>query len=193
MHNIRRWAPGWAFPLVTGTIIICLVFGISGCGGRKTAANKLPAQAPEEQGAPAKIAATETASLGSEKGKTGQSEVEEFEKARAKHIEVTKSLEEASRMLKSGNLEGSLRLVQRIQQENREDPFVSMQTNYLQAMVFHRQRDPVKRKAAMNEMLRSMETAQKDPRFQKSFEEGMAGVEIIRESLKRHSKQYESN
>lgn len=107
----------------------------------------------------------------------------ETEALRRKQRDVTKNLEDASKMIKSANLEGALRLVQRVQQENSTDPNVTMQTWYMQAMIYHRQKDGTKRKEAMNQMLKSMETLQKDPRFKQAHEDGQDSMEVIKQSL----------
>ena len=190
MHNIHDRQFPRISPLLAGTLALCLLLGTAGCRTRKPKATDTTESSTSADSQTATQKSPDGTATGSSLSASPHAEVEAFEKARTKHREVTRSLEDASRMMKSGNLEGSLRLVQRVQQENREDPFVSMQTNYLQAMIFHRQNDPTKRKAAMNEMLKSLENAQKDPRFRRSYEEGMAGVETIRESLQRHSKKY---
>ena len=115
-----------------------------------------------------------------------------FEAAKQKQKEVTKTLEEAAGMIKTSNLEGALRLVQRVQQENSLDPNVTMQTNYMQAMIFYRQKDSPKRKEAMNQMLKSMEKLQKDPRFRQAYQEGMDSVEVIKQSLEKMGSKYEN-
>ena len=91
-------------------------------------------------------------------------------------------------MMKAANLEGALRLVDRIHQEEGRDPYVSMQTWYLKAMIYHRQKDSPKRKDAMNAMLKSMETMQKDPRFRQSFEDGQEVADVIKTSVQRAQK-----
>jgi len=102
--------------------------------------------------------------------------------------QVEARLQEAAAMMKAANLEGALRLVDRIHQEEGRDPYVSMQTWYLKAMIYHRQKDSPKRKDAMNAMLKSMETMQKDPRFRQSFEDGQEVADVIKTSVQRAQK-----
>jgi len=114
-----------------------------------------------------------------------------YEAAKKKNLEITAALEEASKMIKSSNLEGALRKVQQIHQENSRDPYVTMQTWYMQAMIYHRQKEPGKRKEAMNQMLKSMEALQKDSRFRTAFEEGQASIEVIKKSIEKAGPRYE--
>lgn len=93
-------------------------------------------------------------------------------------------------MLKGSNLEGALRQVLRVAQENAQDPYVTMRTAYLEAMIYHRMKDGPKRKDAMNRLLKDMETLQGDPRFQQGFLDGMANQEVIKMSLDQAGKRY---
>ena len=113
-----------------------------------------------------------------------------YETEKKKTVEVTAALEDVSRMIKNSNLEGALRKVQQIQTQNARDPYITMQTNYLQAMIFHRQKDAPKRKEAMNQMLKNMETLQKDPRFKAAYEDGQAAIDVIKKSLEAVGERY---
>lgn len=88
-------------------------------------------------------------------------------------------------MMRSGNLEGALRQVQRVNQENSTDHHVGMQSSYLKAMLYHRLREPAKRKEAMDAMLKNMEALQQDPEFRAAHEEGKEGQEMIRLTLEK--------
>lgn len=113
-----------------------------------------------------------------------------FEAAQRKEMEITSQLEQADKMLKGANLEGALRLVQRVEQENSQDPYVTMRTSYLQAMIFNRMKDGPRRKEAMNKLLKDMEALQGDPRFQQGFIDGQANQELIRMSLEKAGRKY---
>ncbi len=113
-----------------------------------------------------------------------------FEADQKKEQEITSQLEQANGMLKGQNLEGALRMVQRVALENAQDPYVIMRTSYLEAMIFHKLKDGPKRKEAMNRLLKSMETLQGDPRFQQGFLDGMANQEVIKMSLDKAGKNY---
>jgi len=102
-------------------------------------------------------------------------------------------LERISAMMKGGNHEGALREVDRIERDNPRDPNVTMRTSYLKAMIFHRMNDVNRRKEAMNQMLKSMEDVQKDPRFRAAFEDGTANAEIIKMSIDRAGGRYDAN
>lgn len=110
--------------------------------------------------------------------------------ARKKEEELNGRLQQASGMMKAGDLEGALRLVTRLQQENARDPYAGMQVSYLRAMIHHRMKDPVRRKEAMNDLLKNMEAVQKDPRFVASFKEGMDAQAVIKMSLEKAGKRY---
>ncbi len=96
-------------------------------------------------------------------------------------------------MLKGSNYEGALREADRLQADNARDPNVTMRTSYLKAMIFHRMNDGARRKEAMNQMLKSMEALQKDPRFRAAYEDGKAGSELIKLSVEKSGKKYGSN
>lgn len=113
-----------------------------------------------------------------------------FEAEQKKEQEITAQLEQANSMLKGQNLEGALRLVQRVALEHAQDPYVIMRTSYLEAMIFHKMKDAGKRKDAMNRLLKSMEALQGDPRFQQGFLDGMANQEVIKMSLDKAGKKY---
>jgi len=110
--------------------------------------------------------------------------------ARKRDEEFSGRLQQASDMMKAGDLEGSLRVVTRLQQENARDPYAGMQVSYLKAMIHHRMKDPVKRKEAMNDLLKQMEAVQKDPGFVAAFKDGMDAQSVIKMSLEKAGKRY---
>jgi len=113
--------------------------------------------------------------------------------ARKREEKIVADLERISVMMKGGNYEGALREADRVQRDNPGDPNVTMRTSYLKAMVFHRMNDVNRRKEAMNQMLKSMEDVQKDPRFRAAFEDGTANAEIIKMSIDRAGDRYDAN
>lgn len=113
--------------------------------------------------------------------------------ARKREEKIVADLERISVMMKGGNYEGALREADRVQRDNPRDPNVTMRTSYLKAMVFHRMNDVNRRKEAMNQMLKSMEDVQKDPRFRAAFEDGTANAEIIKMSIDRAGGRYDAN
>jgi len=113
--------------------------------------------------------------------------------ARKREEKIVADLERISVMMKGGNYEGALREADRVQRDNPRDPNVTMRTSYLKAMVFHRMNDVNRRKEAMNQMLKSMEDVQKDPRFRAAFEDGTANAEIIKMSIDRAGDRYDAN
>jgi hypothetical protein len=115
---------------------------------------------------------------------------EALEKERHREQEITTLLERSQQMLRSGNLDGAYRITQRLRQEPPRDPYVHMRCSYLQAMIFHRQNDPRKRKEAMNSMLQSMEAVQQDPRFQAAHEDGKTTAEMIKMTLDKAGGRY---
>ncbi|MBF0498524.1 MAG: hypothetical protein HQM09_00190 [Candidatus Riflebacteria bacterium] len=118
------------------------------------------------------------------------SSIAALEEAAAREASIATQLQNAAAMMKTSNLEGALRLVQRIQQENSTDPYVGMQANYLKAMIYHRQKDGAHRKEAMNAMLKSLEMVQKDPKYKTAVEDGRDACDVIRMSLERGGKLY---
>ncbi|HNW33719.1 MAG TPA: hypothetical protein PKM25_02225 [Candidatus Ozemobacteraceae bacterium] len=113
--------------------------------------------------------------------------------ARQREEKINTELERVSAMLKGSNYEGALREADRLQADNARDPNVTMRTSYLKAMIFHRMNDGARRKEAMNQMLKSMEALQKDPRFRAAYEDGKAGSELIKLSVEKSGKKYGSN
>lgn len=112
-------------------------------------------------------------------------------KSSVQNEEVTiKNLEEALRMIRNSNLEAALRLVQRIELQHKSDPYILMQTSYLQAMIYHRLNQPAKRKEAMNNLLKFMEEMQSDERFQMGFLDGQDAQELIKLSLNKYEHKY---
>lgn len=117
----------------------------------------------------------------------------QIDEALVKEEKTMAALKQANQMMKSSNpnLDEALRVVQKIQQENERDPNITMQTWYMQAMIYHRQKDSPKRKDAMNQMLKSMESLQKDPRFLASFADGKEALDIMQKSIDSSGNRYE--
>jgi len=113
--------------------------------------------------------------------------------ARLREEKINTELERVSGMLRGSNYEGALRVAERLQAENAADPNVTMRTNYLKAMIYHRMNDAAHRKEAMNQMLKSMEALQKDPRFREAYEDGKASSELIKMSIDEAGKKYGAN
>lgn len=117
---------------------------------------------------------------------------EEYDISSKKQEEVNSSLEQAHRMIRDDNLESALRIVERIYLNYPDDPEITMQTHYMKAMIFHRMKDPSKRKQAMDEMLKSMEKLQQDARYRKSYEIGRECEEVVKMSIEKYGKNYEN-
>ncbi|MBF0408855.1 MAG: hypothetical protein HQM10_16020 [Candidatus Riflebacteria bacterium] len=101
-------------------------------------------------------------------------------------------LEQSVKMLKSSNLGGALRMVERVQQNFPRDNYLNMQSWYIKAMIFHRQRDMKKRKEAMDSMLKCIESLQKDPKYLSSVQDGKEGADLIRMSIEKKGKRFEN-
>lgn len=183
--------PPRSLTLGLGCLALCVGLLTSGCGSRPSGTDS--AKVPDRE------VSTAVRPLSSKSGdprariRTGSGktlEEQKFEAAQKKEQEITSQLEQANAMLKGSNLEGALRQVLRVAQENAQDPYVTMRTAYLEAMIYHRMKDGPKRKDAMNRLLKDMETLQGDPRFQQGFLDGMANQEIIKMSLDQAGKHY---
>lgn len=110
---------------------------------------------------------------------------------RRRKTEQYKRLEYAHRMLMENNPQGSLREVERLQMDIREDPYFEMQTWYLSAMVYHKLGKPTRRKRSMRKMLETMEQLQKDARFRTAFEDGKFSQEAIQKAMNDAGEKYE--
>jgi len=180
------------FPLWIGVLSFSLIPLFSGCGFRSAdqpAAISSPLSTNHETGS--KLTTPKSGRRSPEISPPVKTPKEkQFETARKKEIEITGQLEQADKMMKGANLEGALRVVQRLDQENSSDPYVKMRTSYMQAMIFNRMKDANRRKEAMNQLLKSMEALQNDPRFQESFIDGQANQEMIKMSLEKAGKKY---
>ncbi len=94
-------------------------------------------------------------------------------------------LENAFDMYKSDNIDGAQREIERVQLEIRNDPHLEMQTWYLSAMIYHKSGKTSRRKRSMRKMLEVMEQLQKDPRFRRSFEDGMVSQDVIKLAIEK--------
>ncbi len=110
--------------------------------------------------------------------------------ARQHELELESSLEMISKMIRTANLDAALRSIQKMEQENPQNVHLLMKTGYLKAMIYHRQKDPARRREAMNQMLKNMETMQKDPVYRAAFADGQDAVEVVRKSLERGGGRY---
>lgn len=99
-------------------------------------------------------------------------------------------LENAFDMLQSDNLDGAQREIERVQLEINNDPHLEMQSWYLSAMIYHKSGKTSRRKRSMRKMLESMEQLQKDPRFRRSFEDGMMSQEVIKLAIEKGDGRY---
>ena len=168
----------------------CLAFVLilfAGCCVRKQADDK-----PARSSSPAipKDPAESFSGGSEESGEQPPKAVWKLEIERRREREIEETLERAMDMLKSGNLEGAARLVSRVHSENRTDPNITMRTSYMHAMIFHQMKDPVRRRQAMDNMLKSMEALQKDRRFLEAHEAGKASAEVIQMSLDKAGDRY---
>ncbi|MEW6709525.1 MAG: hypothetical protein AB1403_06835 [Candidatus Riflebacteria bacterium] len=104
---------------------------------------------------------------------------------RRRKTEQYRRLEYAHQMLVNSNVEGSLRELERLQLDLRDDPYLEMQTWYLSAMAYHKQGKPSRRKRSMRKMLETMEVLQKDPRFKAAHEDGKMAQDVVKMSISR--------
>ncbi len=102
---------------------------------------------------------------------------------RRRKTEQYRRLEYAHQMLVDSNVEGSLRELERLQLDLRDDPYLEMQTWYLSAMAYHKQGKPSRRKRSMRKMLETMEILQKDPRFKAACEDGKMAQDVVKMSI----------
>jgi len=173
---------------------LCLLVGTAGCGlsSRSAAIPVATETGKREPETSRKLAQKGSVPVNSsQSGSETESAVAAAERRREEKINT--ELERVSVMLKGSNYEGALREVDRLQNDNARDPNVTMRTSYLKAMIFHRMNDGTRRKEAMNQMLKSMEMLQKDPRFRTAYEDGKAGSELIKMSVEQSGKKYGSN
>ena len=175
--------------------LVCLGFalllGVHGCGRKPSAT---PPTSPDSR----PVTSNPATGTKTESGKAvdrpldpqGIAALAKLEEARRRDEEFSGRLQQASNMMKSGDLEGALRQVTRLQQEHARDPYAGMQVAYLRAVIHHRMKDPAKRKEAMNDLLKQMEAAQKDPGFTAAFQEGMDAQAVIKMTLEKAGKRY---
>ncbi|HNV69684.1 MAG TPA: hypothetical protein PKO06_08310 [Candidatus Ozemobacteraceae bacterium] len=112
------------------------------------------------------------------------------DRARQQELELEANLEIVSKMIRTANLDAALRRIEKTEQENPGNAHLLMKTGYLKAMIFHRQKDSVKRRDAMNQMLKNMETMQKDPMYRTAFTDGQDAIDVVRKSLERGGGRY---
>lgn len=115
---------------------------------------------------------------GDEIGIFEQRQLPEREKDRFTR-ELYRRFELSFEMFQKQNYDGALREVERVQLEIKDDPYLSMQTWYLTAMIYHRTGKSSRRDRSMRKMMEMMEAVQKDPRFRTSFEDGMLSQEVV--------------
>lgn len=99
-------------------------------------------------------------------------------------------LENSFAMFQTDNIDGAQRELDRVQLEINDDPYLEMQTWYLAAMISHKSGKTSRRKRAMRKMLETMEQLQKDPRFLRSFEDGMVSQEVIKMAIDKGEGRY---
>lgn len=110
---------------------------------------------------------------------------------RRRKTEQYRRLEYAHEMLVDNNPQGSLRELERLQLDIREDPYLEMQAWYLSAMVYHKLGKPSRRKRSMRKMLETMELLQKDPRFRTIYEDGKLSQQAIDKAKKEAGVKYD--
>ncbi len=110
---------------------------------------------------------------------------------RRRKTEQYRRLEYAHEMLVDNNPQGSLRELERLQLDIREDPYLEMQAWYLSAMVYHKLGKPSRRKRSMRKMLETMEQLQKDPRFRTIHEDGKLSQKAIDKAKKEAGVKYD--
>lgn len=103
------------------------------------------------------------------------------------HIRLTKELyerlERSHQLLQNSNPEAALRELERLQLGIRNDPYLEMQSWYLSAMIYHKTGAISRRRRSMRKMMEALEKLQKDPRFLRTHELGIANQQLI-ETLK---------
>lgn len=180
-------------PAVLGLIWLCLLAaGTAGCYSTDTSASR---EAQKQKKGVAEAVKNTTSGGFSRKTRNRNftpGENATIAAAIKREEKINSDLERVSAMLKGRNYEGALREAERVQRDNPGDPNVTMQASYLKAMIFHRMSDGNRRKEAMNEMLKSMEALQKDPRFRAAHEDGLDNAEIIKMSIDRSENRYGS-
>ena len=182
--SLRTWAVAGAGARVT---VVCLLVAflvpLNGCWGRKN-------QKPEgkELTLPGKTSsvpagnASDTVASGSRVRPVAASA---SAVAARKEAGVEATLEQIARMIRTSNLEGALRQIERIEQDHPGEPMVLMETGYMKAMVFHRQKNVPKRREAMSQLLKNMEAMQKDPRFRAAFADGQESSDLMKKALEK--------
>lgn len=179
---------------VLGLIWLCLLMaGTAGCRFTGRAASTEPQKQNSGSTDPGRKAASGNPSRTGPPRSFPAAENPATSAARSREEKINADLERVSAMLKGKNYEGALREAERVQRDNPRDPNVTMRTSYLKAMIFHRMNDGNRRKEAMDQMLKSMEELQKDPRFRAAHEDGVANSEIIKMSIEQSGSRYGSN
>jgi hypothetical protein len=115
----------------------------------------------------------------------------QLNESRRRKTEQYRRLEYAHEMLLDNNPQGSLRELERLQLDIREDPYLEMQAWYLSAMVYHKLGKPSRRKRSMRKMLETMEQLQKDPRFRTAYEDGRLSQQAIDKAKKEAGVKYD--
>lgn len=112
-----------------------------------------------------------------------QGETRKLSQRELDHIRLTKELyqrlERSHKLLQSSNPEAALRELERLQQGIRDDPYLEMQSWYLSAMIYHKTGAVSRRRRSMRKMMETLEKLQKDPRFLRAHQLGVANQQLI--------------
>ncbi|MBF0546849.1 MAG: hypothetical protein HQM08_20585 [Candidatus Riflebacteria bacterium] len=169
------------------TLVLSLFLVMEGCGCVKKTAKVHPSTSSETLVNATSATGVSVATFTKATPVLPSSSEDSFEKR------AISDMEQAVKMLKTSNLGGALRLIDRVQQSFPHDNYINMQAWYIKAMIFHRQKDFPKRKEAMNSMLKSIEEMQKDPKYRSAVEEGQQGADLIKMSIEKKGRKFENN
>lgn len=168
--------------------VVLATFALSGCctGPRKKTAKKGAELTEKVNDVEKNASVTAAIDINSDR-KTESDSLSDSEKLTAS---LYRRLGYSFEMFKRDNYDGALREVERLQLEINNDPYLEMQSWYLSAMIYHKTGKASRRKRSMRKMLESMEQLQKDPRFKKSFKDGMDSQELINMAVKKGEGKY---
>ncbi len=111
--------------------------------------------------------------------------------SRNEHIsELYNRLDYANKLFKKTNYDGALRELSRIQQENKDDPYLKMQSWALIAKIYDKTGKTSRRKRSYNKMMEAMSEVWKDSRYIKAYEDGMICQSLIASATKNGDKKY---
>ena len=179
-------------------LILLMALGLSGCCGRKSQSNKKGNK---------KIDFAESLKKTNTKDKAnvkGTSVVNDFGndldvdligklplRAQDERTnELYEKLNYANKMLKNRNYDAALREIDRIQQEINNDPYLKLQTWALTAVIYDKTGKTSRRKRAYTKMLEAIGELQKDSRYKKAYEDGMACKDFAALAAKKGDKKY---